>query len=408
MLIQIISFLLLGILAGTLTGLIPGIHINLIGIFLISLSATLLSSIPPIYFVVFVVAMAITHTFVDFIPSVFLGCPDTDTELSVLPGHELLKKGEGYQAVLLTCYGSILAIFTLILIAFPSILILSQIYNFIKGLIPFFLILISIILISLERKKFTALGVFLLTGFLGWSVLNMEINQPLLPLLTGLFGGSMLVLSIKNKIKIPKQEITNPSIINPRPIAGAFLGSLIASPICSFLPGVGSEQAAIIGNTISRSDKKGFLVLIGATNTLVMGFSFISLYLISKTRTGAAVAIKEIIGIPSMNILILILTITLISGLISFFLTKNLAKLFSQKITKINYTKISITTLIVLGFVVFLSSGLLIGEKITSGFFGLVVLGISTLTGIYCIQTGVRRTNMMGCLIIPTIIFYLF
>ena len=408
MLIQIISFLLLGILAGTFTGLIPGIHINLIGIFLISLSASLLSSIPPIYFVVFVVAMAITHTFVDFIPSVFLGCPDTDTELSVLPGHELLKKGEGYHAVLLTCYGSILAIFTLVLIAFPSILIISKIYNFIENLIPFFLIIISIILISLERKKSIALGVFLLTGFLGWSVLNMEINQPLLPLLTGLFGGSMLILSIKNKIKIPKQEISELKIINPRPIAGAFLGSLIASPICSFLPGVGSGQAAIIGNTISRSDQKGFLILLGATNTLVMGFSFISLYLISRTRTGAAVAIREIIGIPSINILILILSVVFISGLISFFLTKNLAKLFSQKITKINYTKISITTLIILGIIVFLSSGLLIGEKITSGFFGLLILGISTLTGIYCIQTGVRRTNMMGCLIIPTIIFYLF
>ena len=408
MLIQIISFLLLGIFAGTFTGLIPGIHINLIGIFLISLSASLLSSIPPIYFVVFVVAMAITHTFVDFIPSVFLGCPDTDTELSVLPGHELLKKGEGYHAVLLTCYGSILAIFTLVLIAFPSILIISKIYNFIENLIPFFLIIISIILISLERKKSIALGVFLLTGFLGWSVLNMEINQPLLPLLTGLFGGSMLVLSIKNKIKIPKQEISELKIINPRPIAGAFLGSLIASPICSFLPGVGSGQAAIIGNTISRSDQKGFLILLGATNTLVMGFSFISLYLISRTRTGAAVAIREIIGIPSINILILILFVVFISGLISFFLTKNLAKLFSQKITKINYTKISITTLIILGIIVFLSSGLLIGEKITSGFFGLGILIISTLTGIYCIQTGVRRTNMMGCLIIPTIIYYLF
>ena len=31
--------------------------------------------------------MAITHTFVDFIPSVFLGCPDTDTELSI--GHKI-------------------------------------------------------------------------------------------------------------------------------------------------------------------------------------------------------------------------------------------------------------------------------------------------------------------------------
>jgi len=40
----------------------------------------------------------------------------------------------------------------------------------------------------------------------------------------------MLILSIKNKIKIPKQEISELKIINPRPIAGAFLGSLIASP----------------------------------------------------------------------------------------------------------------------------------------------------------------------------------
>lgn len=410
MLLQILIALFLGIITGTFTGLIPGIHINLVGIFLISLSVTLLSSIPPVYFVVFVVAMAITHTFIDFIPSVFLGCPDTDTELSVLPGHELLKKGEGYQAVLLTCYGSVLAIFTLILIAFPSILIISKLYNSIKDLIPFLLIIISIILISLERKKFTALGVFLLTGFLGWSVLNLEINQPLLPLLTGLFGGSMLVMSIKNKIKIPQQKLTNPSTINPRPIAGAFLGSLIASPLCSFLPGIGSGQAAVIGNTISRSDKKGFLVLIGATNTLVMGFSFISLYLISKTRTGAAVAIKEIIGIPSLQILILILAVVLISGTISFFLTKNLAKLFSQKITKINYTKLCIATLIILFLVVFLASGFLTGKEnsITSGFFGLGILAVSTLTGIYCIQTGVRRTNMMGCLIIPTIIFYLF
>jgi len=398
MLFQIILSILAGIFAGTITGLIPGVHINLVGIFLISLSATLLSFVLPIYFVVFVVAMAITHTFVDFIPSVFLGCPDTDTELSVLPGHELLKKGEGYQAVILTCYGSILSIFTLMLIAFPAIILVPKIYNFVKDLIPFLLIIISIMLISIERKKFTALGVFLLTGFLGWCILNLEINQPLLPLLTGLFGSSMLIISIKNKIQIPQQEITNPAMKNLRPLAGAFLGSLLSSPLCSFLPGLGSGQAAIIGTAISRSDKKGFLILLGATNTLVMGFSFISLYAISKTRTGAAVAIQEILGIPSLKILTLILFVVLISGAISFFLTKNLAKFFSQKISKVNYTKISIFTLFVLGIVVFL----------ISGFFGLGVLLASTFTGIYCIHQKVKRTNMMGCLIIPTIILYLF
>ena len=397
MLFQIILFLIVGILAGTITGLIPGIHINLVGITLVSLSTSILYNIEPVFLVVFITSMAITHTFLDFIPSVFLGCPDTDTELSVLPGHQLLKSGNGYQAILLTAYGSIAAIFILILIAFPSILLMSVTYEKIVDLIPYFLILISIILISLENKKLLALLVFLLAGLLGWSTLNLEnLNQPLFPLLTGLFGSSMLITSIKNKTVIPEQKIEKPSTNITRPL----LGALIASPLCSFLPGLGSGQAAIIGNTISisRENKKGFLVLLGATNTLVMGFSFISLYVISRTRTGAAIAIKEILEQVSTPILVLILITILITGIISFFLTDFLAKFFSTRIHKINYTKISIFTLAILTILVTLISGPL----------GLLILIISTLTGIYCISLGVRRTNMMGCLLIPVIIFYLF
>jgi putative membrane protein len=104
MLIEIILFLILGVVLGTFTGLTPGIHTNLIGIFIVSISGFFLF-VNPIYFIVIITSMAITHTFVDFIPSVFLGCPDTDTELSILPGHELLKEGLGYEAVYLTCYG---------------------------------------------------------------------------------------------------------------------------------------------------------------------------------------------------------------------------------------------------------------------------------------------------------------
>lgn len=395
MLTQILIALAIGILAGTITGLIPGIHINLVGIILVSLSASLFSSINKIYLVVFISAMAIAHTFIDFIPSIFLGCPDTDTELSILPGHELLKKGQGYQAIILTCYGSLAAIFILILIAFPSIIIIPKINNFITLAIPFVLIFSSIFLIFTEQRKLSALFIFLISGFLGWCVLNLEsLNQPLLPLLSGLFGSSMLITSIKNKTEIPEQEISKPKIKMFRPL----IGSLIASPLCSFLPGLGSGQAAVIGNTISKTDKRGFLVLLGATNTLVMGFSFIVFYLISKTRTGAVVAIKEIIGAFNSNLLILILAIVFASGLVSFFLTKNLAKFFSQKIHKINYTKISITALIFLSTIILL----------VSGFIGLIVFTISTITGIYCTSLNIKKTHMMGCLLIPTIIFYLF
>ena len=103
--------------------------------------------------------MAITHTFVDFIPSIFMGCPDTDTELSVLPGHDLLKKGQGYQAILLTCYGSLAAIFLLIIFAFPSIKLIDNTYGIIKQILPYLLIAVSIFLISIEKNKFKAFNI---------------------------------------------------------------------------------------------------------------------------------------------------------------------------------------------------------------------------------------------------------
>jgi len=387
--------MLLGIIFGTLTGLVPGIHINLVGVSLVALSVSFLSPVNPLYLVVFIVAMAITHTFVDFIPSIFLGCPDTDTELSILPGHELLKKGQGYSAILLTCYGSLAAIFLLVLIAVPSFFVVQKAYDFLQNIMPYLLIAVSAVLIILEKKKFSALFVFFLTGALGLSVLNLDIKEPLLPLLTGLFGSSMLVMSIKNKTIVPKQKITKPKIKNK--LLSPLLGALIASPLSSLLPGLGSGQAAIIGNTISRTDREGFLVLLGATNTIVMGFSFIALYLISRTRTGAAVAINNLLGNFSWQILVLILIVVFFTGIVSFFLTSILAKFFSKRITKINYAKLSLITLGILIILVL----------IVSGFFGLIILIFSTLTGIYCISLGVRRTNMMGCLLIPTIIFYL-
>lgn len=140
------------------------------------------------------------------------------------------------------------------------------------------------------------------------------------------------------------------------------------------------------------------MVLLGATNVFIMGFSFLAYYAISKTRTGASAVVKELMGALSKETLILILILILISGIIAFFLTKILAKFFSNKITKINYSKLSIATLIFLVIIV----------TLVSGWIGLIVLILSTFTGIYCINLGVKRVNMMGCLILPTIIFYLF
>ncbi|MFA5071439.1 MAG: tripartite tricarboxylate transporter permease [Candidatus Pacearchaeota archaeon] len=392
MLIQFLISILAGIVAGTITGLVPGIHINLVGTILISLSATIFSKVDSVYLAIFISSVAITHTFVDFIPSIFLGCPDDDSSLSVLPGHELLKDGRGYEAVMLTIYGGLAAIFLLPLLAFPLSFLFSNIYDLIVPKMFWILLITFSILIFTEKRKFAALFVFIISGLFGLCALNLELNEPLLPMLTGLFGSSLLLLSIKNKTQIPEQKISYPKKKIIKPV----LSSVIASPLCGFLPGLGSGQAAVLGNLFSKGDKEGFLTLIGSTNILVMGFSFISLYAISKTRTGAAAAVKEILGNLSGEVLILILLTILISGIISFFLTKFLAGFFSQKITKINYSKLSIATLIFLVIIVF----------VISGFLGLLVLVASTLLGVFCNSLEVKKTNMMGCLLLPTIIYY--
>lgn len=391
MLFQIILALTTGLLTGTITGLTPGIHINLIGTLLIS---TFLLPLNPLYLIIFIISMSITHTFIDFIPSIILGCPDTDTELGILPGQKLLQKGKGYEAILLTTYGSLIAIIILTIIAFPSLFLIKQTFPFIEKIIPYFLILVSIILISTEKRKLTALKIFLLTGFLGYSITFLEINQPLLPLLTGLFGSSILIQSIKNKTTIPKQRITKPRIKIKKPI----IASLLSAPLCSFLPGLGSGQAGLIGNLITKNNTKEFLTLLGITNTLVMGFSIITLFAIQKTRTGSAAFVGEIIPNLDFKYLILILIVVVISGIVSFYLTIWLAKVVSLRIEKMNYRILALITLGILTLIIVL----------VSGWLGLLVFIISTMTGLYALGHKIRRTNMMGCLMIPSVLFYLF
>lgn len=397
MLLEILLFLFLGIITGTLTGLFPGIHINLIGAILLGLSASILAFLNPLYFVIFIVSMSITHTFTDFVPSILLGCPNADTDLSTLPGHQMLKQGRGLEAINLAIYGCLAATIIFIIISFPSVFLLSFLYPLIQKIIPYILIGVVLIMIFTESKKFSAFLVVCLTGILGLCVLNLNIKESLLPLLSGLFGSSMLIMSIKQKTQIPKQtqEIEKPRIKSLfKPLAG----SLIASPLCGFLPGLGSGQAAILGSQISKTDNKGFLILLGATNVFVMGLSFIGIYAISKGRTGSAVAIQQLIGEISTNTLILILFACLVSGIIAFFITLSFSKKFIKIFEKINYTKLSIITLVVLCLVVL----------IFSGFFGFLILIISTATGIFCISLDVKRTHMLGCLLIPTIVLYLF
>ncbi|MBW2996457.1 tripartite tricarboxylate transporter permease [Candidatus Woesearchaeota archaeon] len=402
MLLWILTAILAGCFAGIITGLIPGIHINLVSLLLVSVSGYFVG-VHPIVLGVFIIAMAVTHTFLDVIPSVFLGAPDADMALAVLPGHKLLMQGKGYEAVKLATIGSLLCLVATVLIIPFLVPLVPKIYAFIQPYIGWILLAVVVFMILKESgfiKKMWGSVVFLMTGVLGIIVLvglpNLE--QPLFPMLSGLFGISLLLISMFNKVTIPKQEISETIELSKGNLAkvvgaGTFSGSLTA-----LFPGLGAAQAAIIGSQIvGKIGEYSFIVMIGGINTVNFTFSLVTLYALEKARNGAVVAVLEILKSIDLTGLVVFLAAALIAGGIATFLAMYLTRGFSKYITKINYQMlcVGVISLIVLLVLYF------------SSWIGLLVLVVSTFIGMLPSFTGVKKSLAMGCLLLPVILFFI-
>ena len=152
MLLETLLCTFFGVSVGIFTGLTPGIHINLISLLIISFSPFLLRILSPTSLGVFIICMAITHTFLDSLPGIYLGAPDESQVLNVLPGHRMLLKGEAHNAVKLTVIGSF-GCLILALISIPfTIKLMHTAYPLIKNHIGYALIIIMLFMIFREKR----------------------------------------------------------------------------------------------------------------------------------------------------------------------------------------------------------------------------------------------------------------
>lgn len=393
--------LLLGVLAGIFTGLTPGIHINLVSLLVVSSSAYLLDIVSLPSLGVFIISMAITHTFLDILPAIFLGAPNEATALGVLPGHKLLLQGMGYEAVKLTVIGSLSSLILAILLFPLLIIVFPLIYDDIRPYIGFILIAVVIYMILIEKgtdKKFWAFLVFLISGILGILTLTMpNLKQPLFPLLSGLFGISMLIVSLSQKVEIPKQRITENIKLSKFQSIKSILAGTFSGTIVSFFPGMGPAQAAVIGSNIFGSlGTYAFLILIGSIGTVDMVISMVTFYTLDRARNGAIFAIQELLDKIDFNTLILFIGTALLAAGLATFLVLFLARVFAKLIEKVNYSFLCISVILLVTILVFYFSSWL----------GLSILIISTAIGIIPNIVDVKRSHSMGCLMLPVILFF--
>ncbi len=392
MIVEVFLFLILGCLAGIAMGLIPGIHPNLI-LLLTPMFLSLQAS--PLSIVAFVVSMAVVNSIADFIPSMLLGAPDSGSELSVLPGHKMLLKGNGYHAVKLTVIGGFFSMLVCIALLPVIVFFVPASYALLRPFMHTILLAFVTIMILGEKKKLLALCCFLMAGSIGIMIDKLPIDSSLalFPVFTGFFGLSMLVIQLKNKTKIPEQRTEDLPISGKRIGKSVFLGTL-GGIFSGLLPGVGSSQIAAFAST-DKNDHS-FLVSIGAITTANIILSFLALWLISNPRSGVAMVVDQLMQVGA-NEFLLMVVVSLISCCIGAVATLLIAKKAVIMIEKVNYTLVSLFVIIFLVLLI----------AFYTGIYGLFLAGLCCSLGIFVNMSGIKRGNLMGMLLVPTILFFI-
>jgi len=368
---------LLGLLLGTFTGITPGIHVNTLASMLrgFGLSAVVLF------------AMGLTHTFLDVLPSTFLGVPDDGTALGVLPAHRLVLRGKGLEVVRIALIASFLAvIFFLPLV--PLYLRLAPLYRPALGKLAVLLLILLLVLTERGIKRFYALFIILLSGLLGLFILSLPLNEPFYALFTGLFGVPVIVSSLQAGTK--RIEPGSPELeITPKRLAlFSFLGTLFGM-LASLLPAFTASQAALLGSFISR-DERSFLTIVYSVNTANFLFAFLNFLETGRERNGI-LTLMEPLGLKALSAFLLV---SLFVSLAVLLYGEPLARFLAGALSRLPYRFINLSVLAFLVLLAFIFDGLP----------GLLALIASSIVGYLAVLLGVKRTNCMGSLMLPVLL----
>ncbi|RLG37525.1 MAG: hypothetical protein DRN91_05225 [Candidatus Alkanophagales archaeon] len=434
-LILLVGFSLVGTLIGFFTGLIPGIHVNNVAFTLLTLSPAIFriiegSPLPqgflPLCVASLVISASVAHTFLSFIPTAFFGAPEGDTALSLLPAHHMLLEGRGYEAVSLSAVGSFCAVVSAFLLLLPFKFVFSaplHFYGILDAVLLFLLLGISALLILTEsfnerlmpmQAVLLALLVFMLSGALGYSILNTELMNIsnglfnsyrvslLFPALTGLFGVASLLYSAAHAPDIPAQVLKEPEIDKSELTKSIAAGTLFGS-VVGFLPGITAAHATVFAMLARRNRAPEQIILtLSSVNTANAIFCTAALFLILKPRSGALIAVSELISvepwggiIPPLSLCYLLISV-LVASFFSYFATMLVGRRLSAIFTRLPYQLVVFGILTLLFALVFLFNGV----------FGMLVMLVATCIGLVPIYLGVRRSHCMGVLLLPIILFY--
>ncbi|NQS78409.1 MAG: hypothetical protein HQQ74_06855 [Methanoculleus bourgensis] len=400
MLFSICCGAVIGIGCGVISGLVPGIHANTMAGVLLSLQALLLAWFDPVVIASAMFAALVTHTFIDCVPGTFLGIPDADTSLAVLPAHSLCLEGRGEEAVRISALGSAAGVALSLPLALAFVLVLPALQPGIDWGIGLIILAVAGYLIVVSESPGWALAVFLVSGALGlfslrYSFLAWQVGGEsgvLMPLLSGLFGIAVLLRASHGVM--PAQHFAGIDLPAGAVRRSSVLGS-IAGALVGWLPGLSNATAnALLTSVIGYdTNPREYILATSAANTVNAFLGLAALYAISRTRNGVMVALAAAEEVPPATAILLAGALAAVGAYLLTILLSSMAGWFGG----VNVTALNRGVIV---FVVLLSLFL-------CGPFGGLVLLLATAVGYVPSLVNIRRVYCMGAIMVP-VMFYSF
>jgi len=168
-LLAVVYVSLLGAGLGSLTGLAPGLHVNTLALVLVASAPALLPLLEEasmlvgadrgsalLLLVAVIVSASVAHSFLDLLPSIFLGAPEEGTAMSVLPGHRMLLEGRGLEAARCSAYGSLVGAAAAVAACLPLSIALGpplNLFPLLDAVTPAVIVIALVTLVLSERGR---------------------------------------------------------------------------------------------------------------------------------------------------------------------------------------------------------------------------------------------------------------
>ncbi len=412
--IELVIACFIGILIGTMTGMIPGIHVNTAGAILFASSTFLLTFLSPEFLCVVMVSMSIAHALIEFVPSMLLGVPQEGTATSILPGHRMVLQGRSKEVIRIVAVGGFGAILVTILmmpifaIVLPFLHDISKPYTWV--ILLFASIYLTYSLTDTSRDFIWSLFLFISSGILGWAIFQTPISSgvTLMCVFSGLFGISTILFSLNDNSTIPHQNPFYDLNIDFNKFKSIFAGG-ITGAILGFLPGFGPAQGTVMAQAVSGTndndddDTVNFLLATSGLNISDCLFSLIAIYIIGNPRSGIAVYMSYLISEMSLNHLIIFIFASLLAVSVSLMLALKLGDSFSRLMGGVDYKKLSIGVIILQIVILYI---FIFYYRAPIGYMTLALI-TSTAMGMLPHFLGIGKSHLMGVLIIPAIVIYM-